>query len=396
MATRRRGAAATRATPTTAGSPAAASACRNGLYVAGADANIWSVTGLDVSSNRQWGIWDTSFLGNTYVACHSGDNGVSEIGSPSACVSHGGNRYGVIVGQDVGASANAPSGTTADNPWWYYIGVGGIHTNFPAWASGTTYRAGGAYHTDDASAANAFVGCYAETGQGMAQLVSPTLVLGGTLTRYMRGTSGALLASAGGLTTQGNHVATGIFQSRFSGNSFGPTSGTASDNSFNLEHTNNSASLNMRKWVAGSPTVEATIQTAAGQLIVNHATTIALRTGNTERARLTANELRPAVDNVMDLGLSAQRWETMFGYTGDFTTQVKVAGVKVLGAQGAAVADAAALASADAAAAAAAPTKAEFDGFVAEFNKLRADVGNARTQLNTALARLRGHGLISV
>jgi hypothetical protein len=132
--------------------------CRNGIYVAGADANIWSVTGIDVSSNRQWGIWDTSFLGNTYVACHSGENGVSELGSPSACVSYLGNRYGVIVGQDAGASTNAPSGTAADNAWWYYISAGGTHTNFPTWASGTTYRAGGAYHTDDPNAANLFTG----------------------------------------------------------------------------------------------------------------------------------------------------------------------------------------------------------------------------------------------
>lgn len=74
------------------------------------------------------------------------------------------------------------------------------------------------------------------------------------------------------------------------------------------------------------------------------------------------------------------------------------AGNQVVGTRGAAVADAAALTSVDGTNAAAAPTQAEFNAFVAEFNKLRTDLGATRTQLNLALARLRaatGHGLIA-
>lgn len=73
----------------------------------------------------------------------------------------------------------------------------------------------------------------------------------------------------------------------------------------------------------------------------------------------------------------------------------QVGGTKVVGARGAAVNDAATLTSANATNAAAAPTQAEFNAFVAEFNKLRTDLGDTRTQLNTALARLRAHGLIA-
>lgn len=91
-----------------------------------------------------------------------------------------------------------------------------------------------------------------------------------------------------------------------------------------------------------------------------------------------------------------------WNYTGNLAlaaaTQISMGGVKIIGAQGAAVADAAALTSVNANPSAAAPTKAEFDAFVAEFNKLRTDLGATRTQLNLALARLRaatGHGLIA-
>jgi hypothetical protein len=61
----------------------------------------------------------------------------------------------------------------------------------------------------------------------------------------------------------------------------------------------------------------------------------------------------------------------------------------------AAVTDAPALTSVSATNAAAAPTQAEFNAFVAEFNKLRTDLDATRGQLNTALARLRSQKLIT-
>lgn len=78
----------------------------------------------------------------------------------------------------------------------------------------------------------------------------------------------------------------------------------------------------------------------------------------------------------------------------------KVNGTQVVGAQGAAVADAAALTSADGTAITGGepPTEAEHNALIAEFNKLRTDLAATRTTLNTALARLRaatGHGLIA-
>jgi len=48
--------------------------CYNGLYTNGGDANAGSITQVDCSSNRNCGIYDSSFLGNTYVACHTANN----------------------------------------------------------------------------------------------------------------------------------------------------------------------------------------------------------------------------------------------------------------------------------------------------------------------------------
>ena len=373
--------------------------CRNGIFVDGTDANIWTVTAVDVSLNRQWGIWDSSFLGNTYVGCHSASNGYENgaLAIAPTMVSDGTNRYGVIAGQEAGASTNAPSGTSADNQWWYFIQAGGVIDKYPLWVSGRTYRAGGAARTDNANARNVFAGCYAEIGQGLAQFVTPTLVVGGMLASHVRGTAGSLTAFGGsnGLTTNGNFTASGNVQARTTGSSFGPTGGAPANSDFNLDNSSTQSTLNFRKWAGGSSTTDAFIGTANTGLRINHTTTIRLMTGGTARVLLTANELRPESDNAVDLGLAGQRWETIFGYNGDFTTQVKVGGVKVIGPQGAAVADAPALTSADAAGAAAAPTQAEFNALVAEFNKLRSDLGASRAQLNQALARLRAHGLVA-
>lgn len=46
----------------------------HGLYVTGADANAGTVIALDCSYNTGWGIYDSSFLGNTYVGCHVDGN----------------------------------------------------------------------------------------------------------------------------------------------------------------------------------------------------------------------------------------------------------------------------------------------------------------------------------
>lgn len=46
----------------------------HGVFVDGADVNAGVMTNIDASSNDGWGIFDSSFLGNTYVACHAATN----------------------------------------------------------------------------------------------------------------------------------------------------------------------------------------------------------------------------------------------------------------------------------------------------------------------------------
>ena len=172
--------------------------CRNGIFIDGADANIWTLTNVDCSSNRAWGFYDSSFLGNTYLGCHGASNGFVVGGSAPTIVSHLGKRYSCVMGQEAGASTNAPSGDTTDNAWWYYVGAGAASSSIPAWASGTVYRSGGSYASDNVNAQNWYGGCYHEGGQGRPQLSRPSLVLGGMLADAVRGSAGTLQVNSEG------------------------------------------------------------------------------------------------------------------------------------------------------------------------------------------------------
>lgn len=46
----------------------------NGLYVDGSDVNVGICVGFSAKANGGWGVLDSSFLGNTYVGCHTASN----------------------------------------------------------------------------------------------------------------------------------------------------------------------------------------------------------------------------------------------------------------------------------------------------------------------------------
>lgn len=53
----------------------AASMGGHGFYINGADSNAGLISGCVATSNKGWGFWDSSFLGNTFVACEADANG---------------------------------------------------------------------------------------------------------------------------------------------------------------------------------------------------------------------------------------------------------------------------------------------------------------------------------
>ena len=98
---------------------------RHGLFVSGGDANAGCALNLVCQENCHWGVYDKSFLGNTYVACLMESNGHINTGD--------------------------------QDPF----------QNF-----------GGAYRTTGPVAQHVLLGCYSE-GDQVSRIIAPTMVLGG-------------------------------------------------------------------------------------------------------------------------------------------------------------------------------------------------------------------------
>lgn len=166
---------------------------RTGVYLDGGDVNVCNIKSVDVTYARRWGFWDSAFLANRFESCHASNCGMSNPGYTPSIAVYSSKLYAVVAGQETGASTNAPSGTTADNTWWYYVDAGSasVPYNYVAWTSGLTWAAGGPYYVDNANAGTTLDDCYSEGGQGPSQLPYLGLAIGGT---HGSGVKGARLS----------------------------------------------------------------------------------------------------------------------------------------------------------------------------------------------------------
>ena len=188
-----------------------------GFYIQGSDVNAGKVTNCNATSNGGGGFLEYSFLGNTYDACHTRDNGYNDPnaqGNPVGSCTYGGNQYYVLQGQEAAASTTTPGTNSAV----WVLSTTGISAG-PTWTSGKTWVCGACYATQasNANQRNVFTGCYAESAQIPAMIYAPSLWQGG-LTDASAGfdsTSTASILSAstingGGLkSTSGFAVASG-------------------------------------------------------------------------------------------------------------------------------------------------------------------------------------------
>jgi hypothetical protein len=306
----------------------AISACRNGVYIHGADANIWAIVGVDASGNRRWGFNDQSFLGNSYFACTSESNGLVP-GTIPTVVTQSGNRYCVKKDQGVGASTNAPSGTTADNAWWYYMGAGGALSgaNIAAWSNGTTYRDGGSYRGGDGSgnSNNYYGGCYHEAGQGFAQIDAPALVSGGSMRPNVRGVP-TLYGATSYLGSTLGFLAEGDLTSRGTNFSFGPISGAGLDavGGFNFTNT---LQISFTRWNADGSfaATDGYLWSITGATYLNGTNGVVLRHNGTAVATTVAGGLDLPSGKVLSIAGTQVIGPRQTGWAADTGTAKKTA-----------------------------------------------------------------------
>lgn len=191
----------------------------HGFYTDGADANAGTIINLDCTANGRSGIYDSSFLGNTYVGCHTADNGLASLGGNpvghSSMVSFGGNVYVAHWTATETQLANTEPGTNS-NVWLFDRAGGPFSSIVPLWVSGSavgTYFSAFSYFTDSTSASNIFLGCYSEGGPPGNVFLGPAVTIGGSMSVYYvgnrlgAGASGVLASTSmifggNGITTQ--------------------------------------------------------------------------------------------------------------------------------------------------------------------------------------------------
>jgi hypothetical protein len=137
--------------------------CRNGFYFDGFDSNALTFLNCDAHSNRRWGMWCETGIGNTIIGGNFSTNGTFTA-TPTKCL-YSGNWYYCLPNQAAWASVNPPSGTTAHNTGWGYYAAGYAHSDFPAWSSGMAIRDGGTGRFDGVGQSGVIHGLYQEGDQ---------------------------------------------------------------------------------------------------------------------------------------------------------------------------------------------------------------------------------------
>jgi hypothetical protein len=176
----------------------------NGVFCDGPDVNAGSCIGLSTVYIRRWTVWDSSFLGNTWINCQSAAGGRETNAAGTILYSTAFTKYGGVHYQ-IHPSAAADAGITTtpgtNSSVWVPIGTNGYYP--PDW-TGTEpsgfYRSGGPYLTDNLNAGTVFVGCYTEGGQGQSFLLGPQVSLGGFMGGYgtfIGGSAGAIRVAKG-------------------------------------------------------------------------------------------------------------------------------------------------------------------------------------------------------
>lgn len=195
---------------------------RHGIYLNGEDTNALMLLNPQSSLNRRYGIWSKLTLGNAYLGGNTASNGMV-AGFPTIC-SYLGNQYYCLPNQEVGAKANAPSGTTANNAYWGYWRVGGVTATTPAWViNATDWRSGGSARFEGAFEQNAICALYHEADQAPIQVEASVQMvfisgLSGAPVMFDGALYGGLLTGTGaGLTASRNFTCKGDFKSIIGG-----------------------------------------------------------------------------------------------------------------------------------------------------------------------------------
>lgn len=158
----------------------------HGLYVKGADANAGACYSHNAIGNGGWGIYDSSFLGNTYVGCHTSSNvaGSYKSDNPNArnmflnCYSEGGQPSAAVVAPAMIIGGLIDAGTSPAllgglGPSFYYQGGVGADTFYLGYNQAATSGVGMSFSDTQGAFPWTFVKTVGRWGYQWASLGTP-------------------------------------------------------------------------------------------------------------------------------------------------------------------------------------------------------------------------------
>ncbi|WBO23698.1 hypothetical protein [Sphingomonas abietis] len=173
----------------------------NGIKCVGGDSNANIFINIVCNSNGLFGVWESSFLGNSWIGGQEDGNGSAVAGRPwdrhgtSSFCAYAGRHYGVVAGRDAAASMTCPG---TDETVWYPFGEGAPNAAVPAWMAGMVWKSGGSSLYDNPNAPVAVVGKYKEGGLGLIQNPGGRAIfLNGIAAQSVLGGKGAVYAADG-------------------------------------------------------------------------------------------------------------------------------------------------------------------------------------------------------
>lgn len=189
----------------------------NGVYIDGPDANAGMGFNLNFVYCRRWAIWDSSFLGNTWIACQCADcgretNAAGTIEYNKCGCTYLGVNYQLHPSSAVDAGITTTPGTNSNV--WYPNTPTLFAKEWTGLEPSGYYRPGGSYLCDNINAAAVLMGNYTEQGLGLTWLLGPQLSVGGMgqggVGTFIGGITGGTLGTSKLKTTYRSSTVSGL------------------------------------------------------------------------------------------------------------------------------------------------------------------------------------------
>lgn len=148
----------------------------NGYFIKGGDANTFDLINFKASSNKYWGVLDSSLLGGNIVKPDLHNNGIYGISvatNSRAWVSHTGGYYFARRN----SLNQPPTGTTAHNDYWTYVGATDAYGLSIPWNADTLFKGAGALGI--LRGFSTVSGPYIEDGSIHSMMPSTSILTGG-------------------------------------------------------------------------------------------------------------------------------------------------------------------------------------------------------------------------